>query len=420
MQTTLHRKDRMAKYDAVICGAGPSGSTAAKYMAEKGLKVVLLEKSSFPRDKPCGGALRPSVIEEFDYVRNGIQKIPHNVCYRAKMYPPSLNNFVDYSPGKVVMYNVQRKHFDSMLAEFARSAGAELRERAEVENVSVKGDGYALQLKNGEEVEGKVIIGAGGMHDLVARFLRKKEGLPEKWLKSEIGLSIVEEYEVNEDFIIDRFGEEHTSYFYLKPRNLYGYAWIFPKENVLNIGFGAFWKDMKKINIKQEFAEYLRLLKKEELVPPNLSPLRPKGGLIPLRGGIGISYSDRMLLIGDAAGFVSPIGGDGIYYGMSSGRMAADVVEYAVEHDSFEKNTLSRYQEEWYKRWGKDLKALCYFADKFFTRTEQILKYASRDNVLRERCVGLYNGECKASEMKWKLFRRIARNFFLYDILRLK
>lgn len=410
----------MAKYDAVICGAGPSGSTAAKFMAEKGLKVVLLEKDTFPRDKPCGGALRPKVIEEFDHVRIGIKKIPYSISSRAKMYPPSLKNFVDYNPGKAVLYNVQRKHFDAMLAEFGRSAGAELRESAEVKKISTKGDGYALQLKNGEEVKGNIIIGAGGMHDPVARYLRKKEGLPEKWPESDIGLVVVEEYDVNEDFIIDRYGEEHTSYFHLKPKNLYGYAWTFSKQNVLNIGFGAFWKDTKKINIKDEFADYIRLLKKEGLIPDNLKVVKPKGGLVPLRGGIKTSYSDRMLLIGDAAGFVSPIGGDGIYYGMCSGKMAADVVEYAAEHESYGKETLSRYQEEWFKCWGKDLKTLCYFADKLFARTEQILRYASRDDVLKEMSVGLYNGECRASEMKFKILRRMARDFFLYDVLRLK
>lgn len=410
----------MAKYDAVICGAGPSGSTAAKYMAEKGLKVVLLEKSAFPRDKPCGGALRPKVVEEFDYIRNVIQKIPHTVCYRAKMYPPSLKNFVDYSPGKPVLFNVQRKHFDTMLSDFANDAGAELREKAEVKTVVKKSDGHALKLRNGEEISGKVIIGAGGMRDPVARYLRKKEGLPEKWPELDIGLAVVEEYQVDDDFISDTYGEERSSYFFLKPKNLFGYAWTFPKESVLNIGFGAFWNDMKKINIKQGFTEYLNFLRKEGLVPDNLKQVSPKGAKIPLRGAVRTTYSDDMLIIGDAAGFVSPIGGDGIYYGMCSGKMASDAVEYAVEHESFKRDVLCRYQEEWYMQWGKDLKVLCYFADKLSARTEQVIRYASRDEMLKVTCVGLYNGEVRASKVKWKILKRMARDFLLYDVFRFK
>jgi digeranylgeranylglycerophospholipid reductase len=410
----------MVKYDAVICGAGPSGSTAAKYMADCGLNVVLLEKDSFPRDKPCGGALRPLVVEEFDYVRSGLKKIPHTLCYRAKMYPPSLKNHVDYRSKKVVMYVVQRKHFDAMLADFAKDAGAELRENSEVKKVIKKSMGYAVQLKGGKEVAGKVLIGAGGVHDPVGRYLRKKEGLPEKWPESDIALSVVQEFKVSRNFIMDRFGKEYTSYIHLKPKNLYGYAWIFSKESILNIGFGAFWKDMKRINIKDVFAYYIRLLKKEGLVPENLNKFDPKGAPIPMRGGIKTSYSDGMLIIGDAAGFVSPIGGDGIYFGMNSGKIAADVVANAVEHDTFGKESLRKYHERWYKEWGKDLEVLCYFADKLFTKTEQVMKYASRDMVLQKRLVHLYNGERSASELKWKILKRIARDFFLYDVLRRK
>ncbi len=420
MATPLYRNVGMAKYDAVICGAGPSGATAAKYMADKGLSVLLLEKSSFPRDKPCGGALRPGVLEEFEHVKSGLRNIPYAVCSRTKMYSPSLNNFVDYNPKKAIMYQVQRSHFDAMLAELAESAGAELRENAEVKAVFAKDNGHGLHMRGGEEVSGNVIIGAGGMHDPVAQYLRRKEGLPKTWPESDIGLAVVEEYEVGEDFIVERFGEEHTSYFHLKPNNLYGYAWTFSKQSTLNIGFGAFWKHMKNANIKEVLASYLTILKKEGLAPENLRVGRPKGGKIPLRGCIKTSYSQGMLILGDAAGFVSPIGGDGIYFAMCSGRIAADVVEYAVEHDTYGKEIMSRYQQEWYKQWGKDLKALCYFADKISAKTEQVLKYASRDKVLRDMCVGLYDGEGKPSEMKWKIIRRMARDFALYDVLRLK
>jgi digeranylgeranylglycerophospholipid reductase len=409
----------MVRYDAVICGAGPSGSTAAKYMAEKGLKVVLLEKNSFPRDKPCGGALRPSVIEEFDYVRNGIKKIPHNVCLRAKMYPPSLQNWVDYRPNKPVLYNIQRIHFDSLLVDFAQDAGAEIRENTEVKKVNVKNGGYALQIKNKEEVEGKVIIGAGGMHDPVARYLRKKEGMPEKWPKSDIGLVLVKEYEVPSNFILDKFGKEYTSYFHINYANLKGYAWTFAKNNALNIGYGAFWDEMKKVDIKDHFKNYLSFLKKEKLVPDDLKPDTQKGALIPLKGAIGKSYSHGMLLLGDAAGFVSPMGGDGIYFGMRSGAIAADVVDHAVKENRFGETILGRYQMQWYNEWGKELKALGYFSDKLLGKADRIIRYTSRDKVLREKGIGLFTGECRASEDKWKILRRIARDFFLYDVFRL-
>ena len=408
----------MQKYDAVICGAGPSGSTAAKYLADYGLKVAVLDKDTFPRDKPCGGALRPSIINEFPHVKEGILKIPHTKCFRAKMYPPSLENVMDYNPNKVILYNIQRKHFDMMLVNYAKDAGAHLLENENVKKIIPKSGGFALQTASGLEVEGKVIIGAGGMHDPVAKYLRKKEGLSEKWPESDIGLAMVEEFEVDDDYIVDIYGNERTCYFHLKPDNLFGYAWTFSKKNALNIGYGAFWKDMKNVEIKTQFSDYVKFLKKKELIPKNLESKKPKGAPIPLRGPIKTTYSDNILIIGDSAGFVSPIGGDGIYYAMSSGKIAADTVKDAVTNDSFGKNSLQSYQQRWHDLWGKDLEVLCYFADIVFKKTEQIFKYAKRDLIFQKLAVALYNGERRASDIKSKIQRRAARNFLLYDVLR--
>jgi flavin-dependent dehydrogenase len=126
------------------------------------------------------------------------------------------------------------------------------------------------------------------------------------------------------------------------------------------------------------------------------------------------------LIIGDAAGFVSPVGGDGIYFSMSSGKIAAEVIRHAVQLDSFGKDILSNYQQKWYSEWGRDLDALCYFADRIFKKTEQIFKYASKDSVFRNLAVALYNGELSAADIKSKIKRRAARDYLFYDILKMK
>lgn len=258
------------------------------------------------------------------------------------------------------------------------------------------------------------------MHDPVARYLRRKEGLPENWPKSDIGLVIVEEHEVGEDFISEKFGEERTCHFHLKPNNLYGYAWVFPKRSALNLGFGAFWRDIRNLDIRSTFKSYIELLKKEGLVPKDLEMGKPKGAPVPLRGAIKKTVSERILLIGDAAGFVSPIGGDGLYYAIDSGRIAADVVDRAVEQDRFGIGGLGSYQRTWYNAWGRDLEVLCYFADKINKSAERVMRYASRDKLFRDMCIRLYDGQQKATELKWRILRRVARNYLLYDVLRKK
>jgi hypothetical protein len=81
---------------------------------------------------------------------------------------------------------------------------------------------------------------------------------------------------------------------------------------------------------------------------------------------------------------------------------------------------LKRYQDQWSRQWGRDLEVLCYFADKIFKKTEQVLRYAAKDGIFREMCVRLYDGKIPASALKGKILRRVARNYLLYDILRKK
>ncbi len=409
----------MPEYDVVVCGAGPSGSTTAKYLAEKGHDILLLDKSKFPRDKPCGGGLCEH-ITEFDYIREKIENAPsdflESICLRGKIVSPSMRYTTDYLSETPLFYNIRREKFDYELIQFAIDADAEFLENSKVKGVFTTRGKAVVQLSGGKEFSCEVIVGAGGTYDIVAKYLRKKEGLGEKWGK-DLGMVFVEEFEIGEEFIDEVYGKERTAMINLKHANLNGYAWVFPKRDILNIGYGGFNDEMKKIDIKREFKNYLDILKKNGYLPREIESKKLRGAPLPFQN-IKKTYTDRIVIAGDAAGFVSPLTGEGIYYAMDSGRIASEIISKALEKGDFSAQTLKPYQDIWMKRWGKDLKTLGFFQKWLMAWPEKFVKYGSKDEKLKEIFVGLFIGGVSASKVKWKVISRIVRGFFVYDVFR--
>ena len=414
----------MTEYDVIVCGAGPSGSTAAKYLQDNGLNVLLLDKTKFPRSKACGGGLCEH-ISEFDHI---LEKLTENnckndllesICTRGVIFSPSLAYKTDYISETPLFYNIRREIFDNELLKFAIDAGAEFREKSEVKEISIEPDKGIVKLASGEEISCKVIIGASGCFDISAKYLRKKENLPEDW-GEDLGFSVVEEFIVDEKFIMDNYGKENSSLIHLKHAGLSGYGWVFAKRNLLNIGYIGFNHEIKKINIKEEFKNYLDLLKRTGYLPENIISKKLKGAPIPYKGPLNKTYSDRLLIIGDAAGFVSPLTGEGIHYAIDSGKIAAETILQGFEKNEFSAQKLKIYQDTWKEKWGKELKVLNFFQKRLMKCPEAIVKYGSKDEILKNMFVGLYIGNIKASKVKWKIMFRMARDFILYSVFRKK
>ena len=407
-------------YDVVVVGAGPAGSTAAKFLSEKGMKVLLIDKDKFPRDKPCGGGICEH-ITEFDHIREKIEKGPSDfldsICIRGKIVSPSAQHTTDYLSETPLFYNVRRKKFDYELVQFAIDAGAEVLENCKVKEVFTTQEKAVVKLANSREFICKVIVGAGGAYDVVANYLRKKERLREKQGK-DFGMAVVEEFEVGEEFIDRAYGKERTSMINLKHANLNGYAWVFSKHDILNIGYGGFNDEMKKIDIKKEFKNYLDFLKRNGYLPKWIESKKLKGAPVPFVGNIKKTYTDRIIIVGDAAGFVSPLTGEGIYYAMDSGKIASEVISKALEKEDFSAQSLKPYQNIWRKRWGKDLEALRFFHRMLMKWPEKFVKYGSKDEKLKKIFIALFIGNMNASRMKWKIISRIVMDFFVYDVFR--
>jgi len=407
----------MGDFDIVICGAGPAGSTAARTAAKAGLKVLLVDKDEFPRDKVCGGGLRPEILEspEFSYVTERKKDFLEGSSTSARLYGSKPSHFIAYDApaSEPLVYGTSRRKFDEVLFRLAQEAGVEAWTKTIVKSVKITKDYVEISLEGGRTVKAGIVIGAGGMQDPVAKVLRAKEGLPPSWPMEDIGFAVAHEYEVGEEFIKEAFGPRRTIHMHLKPEGIYGYAWAFPRRTFINVGFGAFLKDIKGFDLKAGFKGYLSLLKRSGLFPKEINEVSFKGARIPLRGPIERTSSDRMLLVGDAAGFVSPISGDGISFAMASGKMAADVAVQCMKEGDCSRTALASYDRIWKHLWKEDFQVLCHIADIVEGNLDSIVEVCQKDEKLVKMLVGVYNGRARPSKVVNSMKRRYLRGMLL-------
>lgn len=149
---------------------------------------------------------------------------------------------------------------------------------------------------------------------------------------------------------------------------------------------------MKKIDINKVFFLFINFLKEHQYLPTETPNINLKGGFIPLEGPLRKTYYDRMLLIGDAAGFVSPLSEEGIYYAMDSGRIAAKILANANQNENFSSSALRLYHKECMNRWGKNLILLKNFRKILLKRPDVFLKIAKNNALLKKNYGDIFNG----------------------------
>ena len=151
--------------------------------------------------------------------------------------------------------------------------------------------------------------------------------------------------------------------------------------------------------------KYIKLLKEQKIIPKNLKIAKIKGGALPLKP-LEQTYIDRCLLCGDAAGLINPISGEGIYYAMASGEIAAEVIVKAIKANDTSSSFLSMYQKQWKKDFGKDIKILLRTTKQWSKGNENFVKLASKDEKLTDVILSILHGGLSIEEYKWKLARR--------------
>jgi geranylgeranyl reductase family protein len=288
------------RYDVAVIGAGPAGSVTAIHLARGGARVLLVDKATFPRDKPCGGgltlrAVRQLPVDPSPVVEHEVDRMAFRVGWRA--------HFERRGRRGPFVLMTQRRRLDQFLVEQAVESGAEFRDGVKISVGTDSGRGLSLEM-SGAEIRADLIVGADGANGTTARALG---------LGGPVTHGVA--FEGNA-----AFDERYRGLAVIELGTIPGgYGWVFPKGDHVNVGVGG-WED-EGPRLRGHLAE---LCRRHGIDGDSLESVR--GHRLPLRRSGFVAARGPAILVGDAAGLVDPLTGDGMYEAFVSARLASAAV----------------------------------------------------------------------------------------------
>lgn len=373
------------KYDVLIVGAGPAGSNAAISYKElnPSLKVGLIDKATFPRDKSCGDAIGPGVISALKRFNNEhiLENEPQVVS--TTLYGPDnigIQNYIPEVKNKEdsIVYVIPRIDLDNRILNLAKDLDVDVTEGLSF--VSFEEDAnknILVKFKNKDEeflFSTKLLVGADGANSRIRKQLNLKQN--SDWHKAIAIRAYIDSPNYIEIF------NERTLMFEINVSAEKGYAWAFPsKGNLLNIGIGVpvsiFKKD--KLNINQLLKDFIAQLESRGVIVENVR--KQKSYMLPFASSRPkLKKNINIALIGDASSMINPISGEGIFYGMEAGYLLAKNTNELVRSEELSSGIL-KYEKEFSNRFRKHYLS-CALARLILQSpfmTKRLLKVASKD-----------------------------------------
>lgn len=346
----------MKKYDVVVVGAGPAGSVAARYAAEGGASVLILERDREPGiPVRCAEGVSHEGIKEFIDLDNRwiLTKIE-----KAKLFAPDKNSVTMYNNG--TGYVLERRLFDLALTKLAMKKGADLLTKANVINITRLNDKLMevsyKYLGEVKKVKCNIVIGADGVESRVGRWAG---------LKTHIALEDIDSCVQYTLTNIETDAEACEFYFGNKIAPG-GYIWVFPRSKTsANVGIGVAGHLTAANPPKKLLDQFVK-----ERYPDAKRTYQVVGG-VPTASTLKRITNDNVMLVGDAARQVNPITGGGIVQGMIAAGIAGKIAAKSITKSNYSKKFLKQYRKEWNKRLGKHQNLMYKMKDKFLNMEDE-------------------------------------------------
>lgn len=345
----------MKSFDIIICGIGPAGAAAALALSHSGLSVLMIDRHEFPRNKICGDALSPDVV-------NQLHKLPLDTgplfeqmeqkiwCKAVRFFGPNYTAAdLRLSENGPTGFVSERLHFDQFMFEQVQKApNASIITGHKLNRIEVTPSYVEVTLDNGDLYRSAIVLGADGAQSVVARQLANQS------VDKNHHCAGLRQYYEN----VEGFSADHAVELHFYKEFLPGYFWIFPlPNNRANVGVGMLSRFVadKNINLKERLQD---IIANHPNVRDRFKNARAvesiKGFSLPLGSKKRSISGNRYLLLGDAASLINPLSGEGIGNAIRSGRIAAEHLIKIFPAQQFDAEVNKAYDREVYRlMWGE-------------------------------------------------------------------
>ncbi|RZM81926.1 geranylgeranyl reductase family protein [Leptolyngbya iicbica] len=370
-------------YDCIIVGAGPSGGTAAYHLAKRGHSVLLIERASLPRYKPCGGGVSPQVAEWFDFDFSPVisQRVRHIRCTWE------MEDAVEAEvPADEALWMVRRDEFDYFLVQQAQQQGAELWQATKAQGIEFVSDRWRVETSRGP-VEGRYLIAADGGRGTLSRWL----GLSPRPDKIAAAVEIEPRLPMPDQALLHlEFG--------MVP---YGYLWNFPKADGYSIGGGVFAAYTKRrYDLRPLLTTYA------DQFGVQVAQEKAYGHPILIWDKHRTLHTQQALIAGEAARVVDPFTAEGIRPAIFSGMQAAVAVHAALGGD---RDALPRYTETMQTEWGQEMVWAKRLAKLFYNVPKVAYQVAVKHPDAAPQLIKLFNGKQTYASITQRTVNRLSR-----------